>query len=128
MVLVGALRDREGARGAKCRKGRAISLAALSRRVEGEMQNPARRLDRRERARMHLAQDGGTQRGGREPRISSEGNVRGHRTSGRMGRPFLQAGGGRFSPYGRPISRAGGNIMTAPRIFAPPPLVLLLAP
>jgi hypothetical protein len=67
MLLVGRLWADEAARGAKCRQRGAIRLAALLRGLEREMQHAARRFDRRERARMHLAEHGRAQRMRGEP-------------------------------------------------------------
>jgi hypothetical protein len=46
--------------GSNFRKGQ-VGLRAVAGSVEGEMQHPARRLDRRERPRMRLAEDGRAQ-------------------------------------------------------------------
>src|SRR4051794_15045400 len=50
------------ARGAECRERRAVCLAALRGGLEGEVQHPAWRLNRRERARVHLTEHCGAQR------------------------------------------------------------------
>ena len=55
-------------RAQNCGERGAIGLRRLARGVEGEMQHPARRVDRRERPCMHLAENGRAQRMRREPR------------------------------------------------------------
>ena len=61
MLLGGGLeRDKPVALG-KIGQRRPVGLRAVAGSAEGEMQHPARRLDRRERPRMRLAEDGRAQ-------------------------------------------------------------------
>src|SRR5262249_37560394 len=57
---------------------RAVGFATLARRLEGKMQDAARRLDRGEGPRMHLAEHGRAQRMRRQARVSSDCNIHGH--------------------------------------------------
>ena len=77
VVPVGRTWSGKAARVAEGGERRPIGFAALDRGLEREMQDAARRLDRRERPRMHLAEHDGAQRV-REKLLRSDCNVRGH--------------------------------------------------
>ena len=69
MVLAAAFRCRQATLEAEHGERRAVGLAALGRGLEGEVQHPTRRLDRREWARVHLAEHDRAQRMRGEPRL-----------------------------------------------------------
>ncbi len=60
-MLVGGPRRRDAAAGAEIDQGSSVGLRLLARGIEGEMQHARGRRQRRERARMHLAQHRGPQ-------------------------------------------------------------------
>jgi hypothetical protein len=68
ILLVGGLERGKPAPLGKIGECRAVGLRALAGSVKGEMQHAARRLDRRERPRMRLAEDGRAQRMREKPR------------------------------------------------------------
>ena len=91
-VLLGRRLQRiELAAGAEIGERRAVGLGGVAGGIEGEMQDAARRLDRRERPRMHLAQHGRAQGMRGEPRAAADGDVCGHAPSGRMRGKLWQA-------------------------------------
>ncbi len=81
-MLLGAVFQRiEPAPLAEAGQGRAVALARFAGGIEGEMQDAARRLDRRERPRMHLAQHGGAQGVRVEPFAVAKRNFGSHAVS-----------------------------------------------
>ena len=64
--------------GAEVCERRAVGLAALAGRIEGEMQDAARGLDRGERARMNLAEHRCAQRVRFKARAVPYGDLGGH--------------------------------------------------
>src|SRR6185369_4399500 len=73
------------AAGAEVGKRDAVGARGLARGGEAEMQDAARRFQRGERPRMHLAENGGTQRMRFEPRAVVDGDVGGHLPRQRFG-------------------------------------------
>ena len=74
-------------------EGRAVALAGIARGVEGKVQNAARRLDRRERPRVHLAEHGGAQGMRLEPPAAFDADFGCHGPCGGMRHNFWQGGG-----------------------------------
>ena len=89
MLLGRRLQRFELAAGAESGERRAVGLGGLARGIEGEMQDAARRLDRRERAGMYLAEHRRAQGVGRQPHAVLDGDFRGHSHPGRTNRPGL---------------------------------------
>ena len=84
-VLLGAVFERrQPAPGAEIGERRPVALGRLAGGGEGEMQHAARRLDRRERPGMHLAEHGGAQVMGGQPRAVADRHIRRHAYSGGM--------------------------------------------
>ena len=82
VVLVARLGRDEPAPAAEVDERGTVRLAALARRVEGEMQHAARNLDRREGTRVHFAEHGRAQPVRLEP-LSFDADLRAHgRTRG----------------------------------------------
>lgn len=78
VMLVAGLGRRQSAPGAEIGERRAIGFAALGRRLECELQHTARRLDRRERAGVNLAEHRCPQRVRFEPAAMAYGDLGGH--------------------------------------------------
>ena len=78
MMFGAGLRRRKPAIRAEPRQRRAVGFAALAGRLEGEMQHPARRLDRRERPGVDLAEHRRPQRMGFEACAFAYGDLSGH--------------------------------------------------
>ena len=87
-VLLGRRLQRlEFAAGAEIGQRRAVGLGGVAGGIEGEMQDAARRLDRRERAGMHLAQHGRAQGMRGQPRAAmTNGHLSAHGHSFRFSR------------------------------------------
>ncbi len=89
VLLGGRLQRLEFAPGAEIGQRRAVGFSGVAGGIEGEMQDAARRLDRREGPGMHLAQHGRAQGMRGEPRAVLDGDVRVIAPPGRMQRRVL---------------------------------------